>query len=190
MNKTTHAFKLAEEALVKANHFQDCEDALVAVREVLAEQSIVLNDPHPPHRLCECTACLEYWTPLPDCDAFAASDKPIADTVKTYEQGYLDGYDAGLIFANSRVEPVKQEPVAILKSSKANFERQFGKQVFADWVYDDLTYSFESAAPVSAEAIRAEALEEAAKVCEKAMIQMNYSEAPYKQCAAAIRGLK
>ena len=43
------------------------------------------------------------------------------------------------------------------------------------------------AAPVSAEAIRAEALEEAAKVCEKAMIQMNYSEAPYKQCAAAIR---
>lgn len=45
-------------------------------------------------------------------------------------------------------------------------------------------------APASAEAIRAEALEEAAKVCEKAMIQMNYSEAPYKQCAAAIRGLK
>ena len=43
------------------------------------------------------------------------------------------------------------------------------------------------AAPVSAEAIRAETLEEAAKVCEKAMIQMNYSEAPYKQCAAAIR---
>ena len=26
-----------------------------------------------------------------------------------------------------------------------------------------------------------------AKVCEKAAIQMNYSEAPYKQCAAAIR---
>ena len=43
----------------------------------LAEQSIVINDPHPPHRLCECTACLEYWTPLPDCDAFAASGKPI-----------------------------------------------------------------------------------------------------------------
>lgn len=32
--------------------------------------------------------------------------------------------------------------------------------------------------------------EACAKVCEKAMIQMNYSEAPYKQCAAAIRGLK
>ena len=29
--------------------------------------------------------------------------------------------------------------------------------------------------------------EACAKVCEKAMIQMNYSEAPYKQCAAAIR---
>jgi hypothetical protein len=44
-----------------------------------------------------------------------------------------------------------------------------------------------NAEPVDAKAIRAEALEEAAKVCEKAMIQMNYSEAPYKQCAAAIR---
>ena len=32
--------------------------------------------------------------------------------------------------------------------------------------------------------------EACAKVCEKAMIQMNYSEAPYKQCAAAIRGMK
>ena len=29
--------------------------------------------------------------------------------------------------------------------------------------------------------------EACAKVCEKAAIQMNYSEAPYKQCAAAIR---
>jgi len=47
--------------------------------EAIAEQSMsmVLNDPHPPHRLCECTACLEYWTPLPDCDAFAASGKQI-----------------------------------------------------------------------------------------------------------------
>ena len=51
-------------------------------------------------------------------------------------------------------KPMKQEPVAILKSSKANFERQFGKQVFADWIYDDLTYSFENAAPVDAKAIR------------------------------------
>ena len=42
----------------------------------------------------------------------------------------------------------------------------------------------------SMEAIEAAVLAEreaCAKVCEKAMIQMNYSEAPYKQCAAAIR---
>ena len=83
-----------------------------------------------------------------------------------------------------RAEPVKQEPVAILKSSKANFERQFGKQVFADWIYDDLTYSFENAAPVDAKAIRAEALEEAAKVCDDKHDYM------CSRAAAAIRGLK
>ena len=37
MNKTTEALKLAEEALVKANHFHDYEDALAAIREALAE---------------------------------------------------------------------------------------------------------------------------------------------------------
>ena len=91
--------KLAEEALEYHTRptcmcFAGCPDcdqtyapdlnkALAAIREARrAEQSIVLNDPHPPHRLCECTACLEYWTPLPDCDAFAASGKPIAEPVK------------------------------------------------------------------------------------------------------------
>lgn len=37
-----------------------------------------IND-HPPHRLCECRKCMEYFTPLPDCDAFAAFGKPIAE---------------------------------------------------------------------------------------------------------------
>jgi len=37
-DKTTEALKLAEEALVKANHFHDYEDALAAIREALAEQ--------------------------------------------------------------------------------------------------------------------------------------------------------
>jgi len=79
---------------------------------------------------------------------------------------------------------VKQEPVAVISESAIGLVKlhsngaclPFGTQLYA--------------APVDAKAIRAEALEEAAKVCEKAMIQMNYSEAPYKQCAAAIRGLK
>jgi len=95
-DKTTKALKLAEEALDELRYANDTDiaktkyyKALAAIRQALANQSIVLNDPHPPHRLCECTACLEYWTPLPDCDAFAASGKPIA-------------------------EPVKQEPVAWL----------------------------------------------------------------------------
>lgn len=141
MDKITEALKLAEEALnAILTHmgmdedewtkptFNQAREALAAILEALAEQSMamILNDPHPPHRLCECTACLEYWTPLPDCDAFAASGKPIAETVKTYEQGYLDGYDAGLIFANSRVEPVKQEPVAHYKDAPHTIYLQTG----------------------------------------------------------------
>ena len=37
MNKTIDALKLAEEALVRANHFHDYEDELAAIREALAE---------------------------------------------------------------------------------------------------------------------------------------------------------
>ena len=60
-------------------------------------------------------------------DHIADAGKMVAETVKTYEQGYLDGYDAGLIFANSRVEPVKQEPVVT--------ERQFklAMKQWEDW---------------------------------------------------------
>ena len=47
---------------------------------------MVLDDPHPPHRLCECTACLEYWTPKPDCDHIAASGKVIALTAEAAQQ--------------------------------------------------------------------------------------------------------
>lgn len=110
------------------------DKALAAIREALAEQSMamILNDPHPPHRLCECTACLEYWTPLPDCDAFAGGGKPIdhiADTGKMVRCAYCDTNllagsecsNCGRVTiaepANTRStseysEPVKQEPVA------------------------------------------------------------------------------
>jgi len=85
--KLEQAARQALGALVRAEalYGQPNADIQTAIREALAEQSIVLNDPHPPHRLCECTACLEYWTPLPDCDAFAGGGKPIdhiADTGK------------------------------------------------------------------------------------------------------------
>jgi len=96
MNKTTSALKLAEEALVyhtqQTRPIQKTDEALAAIREAIAEQSMsmVLNDPHPPHRLCECTACLEYWTPLPDCDAFAASGKVITEPVQEPVAYFLD----------------------------------------------------------------------------------------------------
>ncbi len=92
MNIITRALHLADAAVAlakvsttRADDIKLYDEALTVIREARAEQSIVLNDPHPPHRLCECTACLEYWTPLPDCDAFAGGGKPIdhiADTGK------------------------------------------------------------------------------------------------------------
>ena len=48
---------------------------------------------HPPHRLCECRKCMEYFTPLPDCDAFAAFGKPIAEQTNTQ---FMEGYRIGL----------------------------------------------------------------------------------------------
>lgn len=37
-----------------------------------------MND-HPPHRLCECRKCMEYFTPLSDCDAYEqpVSQEPV-----------------------------------------------------------------------------------------------------------------
>ena len=69
--------------------------ALVAAheREKQAEQEPFDMDDHPPHRLCECRKCMEYFTPLPDCDAFAASGKPIAEQTNTQ---FMEGYRIGL----------------------------------------------------------------------------------------------
>ena len=70
--------------------------AITALREALAEQAeqepFDMND-HPPHRLCECRKCMEYFTPLPDCDAFAAFGKPIAEQTNTQ---LMEGYRIGL----------------------------------------------------------------------------------------------
>ena len=62
------------------------------------------------------------WTTIEQEKALAAIREVLAQPVKTYEQGYLDGYDAGLIFANSRVEPVKQGPVAFALSHSLGLE--------------------------------------------------------------------
>jgi len=58
-----------------------------------AEQELFDMDDHPQHRLCECRKCMEYFTPLPDCDAFAASGKPIAEQTNTQ---LMEGYRIGL----------------------------------------------------------------------------------------------
>jgi hypothetical protein len=86
-------------------------------------------------------------------------------------------------------ESMKQEPVyAFRRRGLDDFctctKERYEELVDKPNLFEVTTFY---AAPVDAKAIRAEALEEAAKGCEKAMIQMNYSEAPYKQCAAAIR---
>ena len=69
-------YELATAALREAlDHFRDTTKK---VAEQAEQEPFDMND-HPPHRLCECRKCMEYFTPLPDCDAFAASGKPIAE---------------------------------------------------------------------------------------------------------------
>ena len=114
MNKTTEALKLAEEALVKANHFHDYEDALAAIREALAEQEI--SGKH---------TCLSE----------------------------------------------KQEPVACVNRCD---------------ISNGKCADCPDPAPVDAKAIREQALEEAAKVCDDESRYSNDAEC----CAEAIRGLK
>ena len=155
MNKTTEALKLAEEALEEffydAKEQPELWEALAAIREALAEQ-----------------------------DHFATSGKPIdhiASTGKMIGCAYCDNP----LFAGTKcnncgrvtlAEPVKQEPVG------------YTAQSVIDWLSsDERTDVAEAeirlkkkpsgrsnvplyAAPVDAIAIRAEALEEAAKVIE------------------------
>ena len=196
-DKTTEALKLAEKTLediIRVYKFETGTPvtALAAIREALAEQSMVmiLNDPHPPHRLCECTACLEYWTPLPDCDAFAGGGKPIdhiADTGKMIGCAYCDNP----LFAGTKcnncgrvtlAEPVKQEPVA--------WGCRFQDGSINDCICPEEHNRCEGdynvplyAAPVSAKAIRAEALEEAIKIVDNVLGRQN-------AVSAAIRSLK
>jgi hypothetical protein len=102
---------------------------------------------------------------------------------------------AALVRAEALAEPVKQEPVA--------WKRESDGVLFSFEVYEGLTPLY--AAPVDAKVIReerdsmwlaqmefeekrvrAEALEEAAKLCEDRGFDPYIEE----QCAAAIRGLK
>ena len=73
-----------------------------------AEQEPVAMDDHPPHRLCECRKCMEYFTPLHDCDAFAASGKPIAKQTNTQ---FMEGYRIGLAEMREKCAKVVTEHV-------------------------------------------------------------------------------
>ena len=156
MNKTTlEALKLAEEALVKANRFHDYEDELAAIREVLAAPEITTPDV---------------------CGEVCAQAKLCYGCGKALDE------------ANAKLaEPVKQEPVAWgnLDDGCKDGHRFLTKDKAAAKKYHEQCYDLTElyAAPVDAKAIRAEALEEAAKwLAESGLIGSN-------DCAAAIRSL-
>ena len=85
------------------------------------------------------------------------------------------------------VQPMKQEPVAYV----------YEKDVAGIGMRKDVAFTKHVevgtdlyAAPVDAKAIRAEALEEAAKVCETECIGFASDDEQLNRIAAAIRGLK
>lgn len=178
MNVTTRALHLADAAVAlakisttRADEIKLYDEALTVIREARAEQSIVLNDPHPPHRLCECTACLEYWTPLPDCDAFAGGGKPIDHIA-----------DTGKMVA----EPVKQEPVAWWNGKEtAWFEHEL-----CGWQAPDGCTIPLYTAPVDAKAIRAEAISGVACRVKALFDERGYDPTLEEELVTAIRGLK
>ena len=73
--------------------------------EQAEQEPFDMND-HPPHRLCECRKCMEYFTPLPDCDAFAASGKPIAEQTNTQ---FMEGYRIGLAEMREKCATVSEQ---------------------------------------------------------------------------------
>ena len=91
-----------------------------ALREALAEQAEQEPfdmDDHPPHRLCECRKCMEYFTPLPDCDAFAASGKQIAEQTNTQ---FMEGFrPVSEMIAEHKQDPKKAAAIEKAKMRKA-----------------------------------------------------------------------
>ena len=186
MNKTTEALKLAEEALEELHYSSGTvksvtlyKSALAAIREVLAEQQ---DKPE------ECAYGCPENTVCDYCQrAESVKQEPIGEhdlqDVRCECCGYMTHHreHMGCIRAAyikpAPVQPVKQEPVAWTATRLWNSKDTWSCP--AD-IEKDLLY----AAPVDAKAIRAEALEEAAKVCDEISVDIPYN------CAAAIRGLK
>ena len=164
-NKTTEALKLAEEALIKANHFHDYEDELAAIRKALAEPVTIS---------CDCGDIYErnsfggkfiqQYGCCPNCDAAQPVNQP---TFKLTT--------GSAVYA---AEPVKQEPVAGLflggivdgeygECEVDPYERvieALQKRLVKD---GNAVYLELYATPLDAKAIRAEALEEANDLLDK-----------------------
>lgn len=188
MNKTIEALKLAEEALDELRYANDTLIAktkyyktLAAIREALAEQ-----------------------------DHIADAGKVIAEPVKQEPVAFVSDVHLsrytlewngqplpeGTKLYAAPVQPVKQDPVAYLvtgpyvKHACADIGLTEAYCSGLNKGFGDAAYSVSPlyAAPVSVEAIRAEALEEAAKVCRTAQAQglQSIREA----IEEAIRGLK
>ena len=199
MNKQVEALKLAEEALsniVVARGYSAYEDeqALAAIGKALAEP--VKQEPVARQFECWSTNDGDSWFEHP-ADAqllydVLGDDPKVGDEFEvsagwncvtaTYRIASKDGDDFEVECIShpnndaAPAQPVKQGPVGDMAS--AWFKKCCQLQ-------DELNTVKQ--APVSVEAAVLAEREACAKVCEKAMIQMNYSEAPYKQCAAAIR---
>ena len=215
MNKTTEALKLAEEALnAMLTHmgmdedewtkptFNQAREALAAIREALEEQE--KQEPVYAFRrrglddFCTCTKeryeelvdkpnLFEVTTfyaasvsaePCKECGAKQAQiDRLMLEYCPdemTHEQ--MQEWEKNI---KPFVEPENQEPVAWMEDSIELYVSERPSNTYTIPLY---------AAPVSAEAIRAEALEEAAKVCRTAQAQglQSIREA----IEEAIRGLK
>ena len=149
MNKLEQAARQALEALEVSTDWDigakgkqlESMRAITALREALAEQEKPLYrkvlremldaheqaeqepfdmDEHPPHRLCECRKCMEYFTPLPDCDAFAAFGKPIAEQTNTQ---LMEGFrPVSEMIAEHKQDPKKAAAIEKAKMRKAEQE--------------------------------------------------------------------
>ena len=180
MNKTTPVSNAHIEAL---KHSDSCYNALRLAEEALSK---VMSHPCSDHSKALAAIREALANHIPDATKMVA--EPVHQ--KHSEHYWLheinnaraDGYERG--YVAGKAEPVKQEPVSSIYVSLD------GDREFDDWGVDlpagrNILY----AAPVDAKAIRAEALEEAAKVCEN-MTSTYLSFEAAEKCAAVIRGLK
>ena len=182
MNKTTEALKLMMEALEMQIHgagsIIHSKLAWQAGHEALAEP--VKQEP----------VAVEQSAPYGFC--------PICRRAGVSRERGINGNDTCVIghkYASSEAipaEPVKQEPVAIVVEVDRHGDATV---VSGAWQLDGGTHTF-YAAPVSTKAIRSEALEEAAKLCEQCTGDAIQTETlklllqERGRIASVIRGLK